>query len=525
MPDIPEKIGKYKVAELVAKGGMGAVYLAMHPTLKRKVIIKKLTIRGNKSVLERFKREARLLLELKYANIVHMYDYFTEGSVHYIVLEFVDGMSLNKLIAKKGKLAWPTALLVVRDACKALQFAHSKGVIHRDIKPGNILLSTKGEIKLADFGIAASATDEVNEEAITHVGATLGTPAYMPPEQFTDSKSVDGRADLYSMGVMFYEMVTGKKPYSGNMAPETLAQIQNGKYISPSKLEHQLPKPIVRLICKMMQSKPNKRFQDATKALKAINRQLKQFNTKELRTSLVKLMISDKYKEPIFVPKNQALRKRLTIAGAILAFSVIGLLAWENGFIHRYLLHPWYTPISLTLKTPKSTAVNPDIPMNAFFFLNDVKDIPKVPNSDRVFQKGEVVRQADVYTIKPVYLRPGNYRIKVVAGSYLWWQSIRVDSSEQVLNLDFLANQQRPLVMHTVARDMQTNQNLTRQTEFSVLINDRWVSTSKLSSGQLTSGAVWKIRAEADGYKTEIFSLRIEWYQDELFISALLQKE
>ena len=156
MPVNPDRIGKYKIESVVARGGMGLVYLAVHPTLKRKVIIKKLRIRGNTAVLERFKREAQILLDLQHVNIVHMFDYFTEGPFHYIVLEYIDGMALDKLIAKRKRLSWQLAFLIVRDACKALSYAHKKTIVHRDIKPGNILMSKRGAIKLADFGIAFS---------------------------------------------------------------------------------------------------------------------------------------------------------------------------------------------------------------------------------------------------------------------------------------------------------------------------------------------------------------------------------
>ena len=149
-----ETIGKYKNCTKIAAGGMGAVYLATHPELKRKVVIKKLTLRnGGAAIRERFKREARILSDLSSPYVVRMFDYFTEGRANYIVLEYVEGMSLDRLIEKQTVLPPQLAMLILQDACLGLKNAHSKGVVHRDIKPGNILMSKRGEIKLADLSL------------------------------------------------------------------------------------------------------------------------------------------------------------------------------------------------------------------------------------------------------------------------------------------------------------------------------------------------------------------------------------
>ena len=251
------KIGKYLIKNKIAEGGMGAIYKATHPTLKKDVILKKLTLRGNSAIVERFKREAQLMLEFSNDNIVQVYDHFREGSSYYIVMEYIDGISLAKLIEKKRFLPNETALLIFREVCKALHYAHAKGVIHRDIKPDNVLISKSGEVKLTDFGIARS--EDCDEECLTSAGMTLGTPTYMSPEQIDDSSKVDRRSDIYSMGVVLYVMTTGKSPFPSNLVPQTINAIQKGKYIRPEKLNPQIFSIIKRIVKKSMHCKIKRR--------------------------------------------------------------------------------------------------------------------------------------------------------------------------------------------------------------------------------------------------------------------------
>ena len=217
--EVPALIGKYKVQSKIAQGGMGVVYKAIHPSLKRDVVIKKMAMKSSSMAKERFKKEAQILLDMQSPYIVHLFDYFTEGPYRYMVEEFVDGLALDKLIKKQTIVDPLVALLILQDACFALKFAHSKGIVHRDIKPANILISRRAEVKLADFGIASDENDDPNDK--TQSGVTLGTPAYMPPEQFENSSTVDNRADIYALGIMLYEMVTGTKPYPSEYSKET----------------------------------------------------------------------------------------------------------------------------------------------------------------------------------------------------------------------------------------------------------------------------------------------------------------
>ena len=253
------KVGKYTILKRIARGGMGTIYKARHPTLERDIILKRLTLVGNKGITERFRREARLMLDFREDRIVQVYDHFKEGASYYIAMEYVDGVTLGDLVEKHRYLPNDIALLIFYEVCRALKYAHDKGVIHRDIKPENIMISRTGEVKLTDFGIATSR--DTKDEHLTR-NMTLGTPAYMSPEQIEDSSKVDRRSDIYSMGVLLYKMVTGKSPYPGNMTPETITLITMGRYRPPRKVNPRVSSFLQKIIRRAMHREPKQRYAD-----------------------------------------------------------------------------------------------------------------------------------------------------------------------------------------------------------------------------------------------------------------------
>jgi serine/threonine protein kinase len=211
-----------EVIELIGHGGMGAVFKVRQPKLDRCAALKLLPqslAAADPAFASRFEREARLLARLNHANIVAVYDHGQAGDFFYLLMEYVDGVNLRQAM-RASRFTPQQALGIVPKICEALQYAHDEGVLHRDIKPENILLDAKGRVKLADFGIAKLAAEadaapvsvSGGGGALTHAGASLGTPHYMAPEQRDTPSDVDHRADIYSLGVVFYELLTGELP-------------------------------------------------------------------------------------------------------------------------------------------------------------------------------------------------------------------------------------------------------------------------------------------------------------------------
>ncbi len=204
----------YEIEALIARGGMGAVYRARQLSLNRPVAIKLLPIDlgMREDFAERFRREAEALARLQHPHIVAVHDFGQADDGHYfMVMELVEGTDLATRLRNEGVLPPDEALRIVRQVCEALQFAHQRGVVHRDIKPGNVLLDAAGQVKVADFGIAQFAQDEAAGD-LTMTGALLGTPDYTAPEQLIVSGPVDHRADIFSLGVMLYQLLTGQLP-------------------------------------------------------------------------------------------------------------------------------------------------------------------------------------------------------------------------------------------------------------------------------------------------------------------------
>lgn len=256
-------IGKYKVLEKLGSGGMGSVYLCEHKLMRRRVAVKVLpTAKAqDESALQRFFREARAVAALDHPNIVHAYDIDQDESLHFLVMEYVDGASLQEIVKKSGPMDIPRACDYIRQSTLGLDHAHQAGLIHRDIKPGNILVDRTGVVKILDMGLARFFNDDDDVLTKKFDENVLGTADYLAPEQAIDSHDVDIRADIYSLGATFYFMLTGRTPFGEGTVAQKLLWHQNRQPKLVTEFRSEVPPGLVAIIAKMMAKDKFERYQ------------------------------------------------------------------------------------------------------------------------------------------------------------------------------------------------------------------------------------------------------------------------
>jgi eukaryotic-like serine/threonine-protein kinase len=268
-------IGKYKVLERIASGGMGSVYLCEHKFMRRRAAVKVLpTARANDpSALERFYREARAVAALDHPNIVRAYDIDQEENLHFLVMEYVDGTSLQDLVKKSGPLEPARAAHYISQAAQGLQHAHEiAGLVHRDIKPGNLIVDRGGVVKILDMGLARFFNDHEDLLTQKYDENVLGTADYLAPEQALDSHGVDIRADIYSLGATFYYCLTGRTPFSDGTVAQKLIWHQTRQPKLIRSLRQDVPEGMAAVVEKMMAKDPEQRYQVPLEVVQALAR-------------------------------------------------------------------------------------------------------------------------------------------------------------------------------------------------------------------------------------------------------------
>ena len=260
-PRLGQRFGKYTVSRLIGTGGMATVYEAEDTTLNRHVAIKFLPeARKEQAVaVERFINEAQVAGRLNHPNIIAIYDIGYEHDAYYIAMELLNPGSAGHYIKRRGRMNWVEACNVVAQCCSALSSAHQAGLIHRDIKPDNILVSPAGTVKLADFGLVKELFEETG---LTKSGVVVGTPLYMSPEQ-ASAQPLDGRTDIYSLGASFYALLTGNPPYTTGSVPQIMMAHVKAPIPDPRRLAPDVPEAVVQIVRKSMAKRPADRYQNA----------------------------------------------------------------------------------------------------------------------------------------------------------------------------------------------------------------------------------------------------------------------
>jgi serine/threonine-protein kinase len=253
-----QTVGRYEITGELGRGAMGVVYKALDPTIGRTVALKtmRLDVHGldAQEMVRRFQNEARAAGVLNHPNIVTIYDAGEQDGIFYIAMEFIEGTTLHELLAEKRVLATDEVLQLTRQICRGLDYAHSNGIVHRDIKPANIMITANGSVKIMDFGIAKSGGQ------VTNTGQVLGTPNYMAPEQ-VKGRQLDGRSDLFSLGVILYEMLTGEKPFVGQNVTTIIYKIVNENPITPRDLDVTVHPGLSAIVTKALAKAPDDRYQ------------------------------------------------------------------------------------------------------------------------------------------------------------------------------------------------------------------------------------------------------------------------
>ncbi|WP_428266307.1 serine/threonine protein kinase [Haliangium sp.] len=262
-----DRIGNCRIVEEMASGGMAVVYRAIQDGLERTVAIKALKSAAatEESLAIRFEREAQSLAKLQHENIIHVYDFHRERGASFIIMEYVEGIDLYDLLDRCGKMPFDVAAVIALQVARALDYIHYRGILHRDIKPGNIMISRQGGVKLMDFGIV----QDRRFDDLTQTGTGVGTPAYMSPEQIVGDR-LEPRSDVFSLGIVLYQMVTGEKPFVEDQERSVMHKIRQVPHVRAHKRDPHLPRELDRVIEKCLKKNPHDRWQSAQALVMAL---------------------------------------------------------------------------------------------------------------------------------------------------------------------------------------------------------------------------------------------------------------
>jgi len=385
--------GRYRVERELGRGGMAKVFLGTDTVLGRTVAIKVLApqFADDEGFVQRFRREAQAAARISHPCIVSVFDTGSDDGVHYIVMEFVEGRTLAEFLTGGGRIMPDRAIAIGQDVCRALDAAHAQGVIHRDIKPGNIMINPRGEVKVTDFGIARMTT---TAETVAQTAAILGTASYLSPEQ-AQGQAVDGRSDLYSLGCVLFEMVTGRPPFLGDSPVAVASKQVLEQPVPPSKLNTDVTQDLDAVILRALAKNPANRYQSAEEFradLERVARGLPVEATPVLAPAATQAFDRPAQRTEVLPPTEPERRSPwVPVAVTLILIAVLGAVLW---FLAATLLGGDDQPTSVLIEVP---AVIGERQRAAIDLLEEagltVGEITPVPATDATQEPGTVSDQ------------------------------------------------------------------------------------------------------------------------------------
>jgi serine/threonine-protein kinase len=384
--------GRYRVERELGRGGMAKVFLGSDTVLGRTVAIKVLApqFADDEGFVQRFRREAQAAARISNPSIVSVFDTGSDDGVHYIVMEYVEGRTLAEFLTGGGRIMPDRAIAITQDVCRALDAAHAQGVIHRDIKPGNIMLNPRGEVKVTDFGIARMTT---TAETVAQTAAILGTASYLSPEQ-AQGEPVDGRSDLYSLGCVLYEMVTGRPPFLGDSPVAVASKQVLEQPVAPSKLNPDVTADLDAVILRALAKNAANRYQSAEEMradLERVARGLPVEATPLLAPATTQALDRSVERTAVLPPPEPERRNWVPVAVTLVLIALLGVVLW---FLAATLLGDDEPTTNVLIEVPEVIGERQraaeDILTEAGL---TVGEITEVPAEDQTQEPGTVLEQ------------------------------------------------------------------------------------------------------------------------------------
>jgi len=315
----PQRLGRYRIVSEIGRGAMGVVYRGEDSMLERAVAVKTVLMtfatEDHEGYLARFRQEARAMGALNHPAIISVYDYGNEGDVAYMAMELLEGRELRDVLSQ-SRLPLARALEIAATVAEGLAFAHARGVVHRDIKPGNIMVLEDGRAKIMDFGIARVRASDVKTQA----GMMMGSPKYMSPEQIL-GEPADHRSDIFSLGVVLYEMLAGAPPFAGNDIPQLMYQVCNARIGPTSRLNPEVPEMLDMVVGKALEKAPEARYQDVGELAADLRR---------CAEALPRASEQPAAPRPLAADATVATQAQATLTTAAPGPAALGLLPWRR---------------------------------------------------------------------------------------------------------------------------------------------------------------------------------------------------